>query len=119
MRSVVDTGVTLVIVTLGAAGLIAVTATHELEVDAPVVETMNATGSGDTFLAGFTAALADGSDLGHALCFGAAAASANAAVLIPDIGPDPDLADLLARTRVRVRTAPVRPEPAEEVGTRP
>ena len=110
MRSVVDTGVALVIVTLGAAGLIAVTPAHFFEVDAPVVETMNATGSGDTFLAGLAAALADGSDLALALRIGAAAASSNAAVLIPDIGPDPDLEGLLARTGVRVH--PIDPTAA-------
>lgn len=116
MRSVIDSGVALVIVTLGAAGLIAVTATHVFDVEAPAVETKNATGSGDTFLAGFAASLADGAELVTALCLGAAAASANAAVLIPDIGPDPDLSGLLARTHARVEPLVA---PVERLGARP
>jgi len=101
MRSIVGAGVALVVVTLGAEGLVAVTASGVLHVEAAIVETKNATGSGDTFLAGFASALSAGADLPEALRFGAAAASANAAVLIPDIGPDPQLDDLLARTLVR------------------
>ncbi|MFF9565099.1 1-phosphofructokinase family hexose kinase [Leifsonia sp. NPDC014704] len=125
MQSVVDTGVALVIVTLGASGLLAVTATHVFDVSAPAVETKNATGSGDSFLAGFTASIADGAELATALCVGAAAASANAAVLIPDIGPDPDLSDLLARTHARVEPLSVRleqterPKQTERLGARP
>jgi len=119
MRSVVDTGVSLVIVTLGAAGLVAVTPTHVFDVEAPAVETRNATGSGDTFLAGFAAALADGEELVRALTLGAAAASANAAVLIPDIGPDPDLSGLLARTHARVEPLAVRVAQPEGLGARP
>jgi 1-phosphofructokinase family hexose kinase len=101
MRSVVGAGVALVVVTLGAEGLVAVTASDVLHVEAAIVETKNATGSGDTFLAGFASALSAGANLSEALRFGAAAASANAAVLIPDIGPDPQLDDLLARTHIR------------------
>ncbi|WP_374009159.1 1-phosphofructokinase family hexose kinase [Leifsonia sp. LS-T14] len=110
MHALVDTGISLVIVTLGAAGLIAVTPTHVFDVDAPPVDTKNATGSGDTFLAGFASALADGADVATALRVGAAAASANAAVLIPDIGPDPQLDTLLARTRAVVQPAAARGE---------
>jgi 1-phosphofructokinase family hexose kinase len=115
MRALVASGVQLVIVTLGAAGLVAVTGTQFFDVEAASVETKNATGSGDTFLAGFASALSASPDLGSALRFGAAAASANAAVLIPDIGPDPVLDDLLARTRVRVGAL----ENAEHLGARP
>ncbi|WP_431246611.1 1-phosphofructokinase family hexose kinase [Leifsonia xyli] len=119
MRSVADTGVDLVIVTLGAGGLIAVTQTHVFDVDAPVVATKNATGSGDTFLAGFAASVADGAELATALCVGAAAASANAAVLIPDIGPDPDLAELLSRTHARVEPVAARVGGSARLGARP
>ena len=115
MRELVETGLEVVIVTLGAAGLTAVTRTHVFSVEAASVETKNATGSGDTFLAGFASAISATEDLGSALRFGAAAASANAAVLIPDIGPDPQLDDLLARTRVHVSEF----EKAEQLGARP
>lgn len=103
MQAVVAGGVELVIVTLGATGLLAVSRTQVIDVEAAQVETKNATGSGDTFLAGLASGLSARAELPSALRFGAAAASANAAVLIPDIGPDPGLEDLLARTRVRVR----------------
>lgn len=103
MRTVVDGGVELVIVTLGAEGLVAVTGHHVYTVHAASVRTKNATGSGDTFLAGFASAVAAGQELGRSLCTGAAAASANAAVLVPDIGADADVAGLLARTGLHVR----------------
>lgn len=119
MRSLVDTGVPLVIVTLGAGGLIAVTSRHLFDVDAPAVETKNATGSGDTFIAGFASALTDGTELATALRVGAAAASANAAVLIPDIGPDPQLEPLLACTRARVQSLAPRVEHTEPLDARP
>ena len=119
MRTIVESGVALVIVTLGAAGLIALTATHVFDVDAPVVVTKNATGSGDTFLAGFASAVADGTELATALCVGAAAASANAAVLIPDIGPEPQLDALLARTHARVQPIATRVDRGERLGARP
>lgn len=101
MRTIVSTGVQLLIVTLGADGLVAVTPTESFEVAAPRVETKNATGSGDTFLAAFSSACASGSPLEAALAHGAAAASANAAVLIPDIGANPSLRELVERTIVR------------------
>jgi 1-phosphofructokinase family hexose kinase len=119
MRSLIDAGVALVIVTLGAAGLVAVTSSQLFHVDAPAVDTKNATGSGDTFVAGFTSALANGAELATALRIGAAAASANAAVLIPDIGPDPQLEPLLARTHARVHPVTPRVEQTERLDARP
>ena len=100
MRVVVSAGVQLVIVTLGASGLLAVSRTEAFEVTAAPVVAKNPTGSGDTFLAAFVAACSNSSPLDQALQFGAAAASANAAVLVPDIGPSPQLDSLIARTRV-------------------
>jgi 1-phosphofructokinase family hexose kinase len=109
MQSVARWGIQLVIVTLGADGLVAVTRRHAYEVAAAAVDTKNATGSGDTFLAGFVSACAAGSSLPRALQHGAAAASANAALLVPDIGPQPQLDQLLRRTRVRRLTAAAEP----------
>lgn len=100
MSAVVSTGVHLVIVTLGADGLLAVSESGMFGVVAPHVTVKNPTGSGDTFLAAFAAAVADRLPLAEALRFGVAAASANAAVLVPDIGPSPDLAMLVERTTV-------------------
>ncbi|GAA0430635.1 1-phosphofructokinase family hexose kinase [Leifsonia naganoensis] len=112
MQSVARWGIQLVIVTLGADGLVAVTKSHAYEVVAAAVETKNATGSGDTFLAGFVSACAAGSSLPQALQHGAAAASANAAVLVPDIGPEPRLDPLLRRTRVRRLASAAEPSVA-------
>jgi len=100
MKTIVDSGVQIVIVTLGAHGLLAVSKTQSLQVSAAPVEVKNPTGSGDTFLAAFVAACSNGSSLSHALRFGTAAASANAAVLVPDIGPDPQLDALVDGTTV-------------------
>jgi 1-phosphofructokinase family hexose kinase len=100
MRAIVDSGVQIVIVTLGAHGLLAVSKTEALQVSASPVEAKNPTGSGDTFLAAFVAACSNGSSLSDALRFGTAAASANAAVLVPDIGPDPQLDALVDGTVV-------------------
>jgi 1-phosphofructokinase family hexose kinase len=101
MCAIVATGVALVIVTLGADGLLAATEAEAFHVAAARVAAKNPTGSGDTFLAAFAAACADGDALPDALRFGAAAASANAAVLVPDIGPSPALAPLVERTSVQ------------------
>lgn len=100
MHVVVGSGVQLVIVTLGASGLLAVSRTEAFQVSAAPVVAKNPTGSGDTFLAAFVAACSSGSTLEYALQFGAAAASANAAVLVPDIGPSPQLDSLVAGTTV-------------------
>ncbi|MFP3466587.1 1-phosphofructokinase family hexose kinase [Leifsonia sp. SIMBA_070] len=115
MAAVVDSGIELVIVTLGAAGLIAATSGRVIEMDAPPVETKNATGSGDTLLAGLVSAIAGGGELEAALRLGVAAAAVNASVLIPDIGPDPDLDGLLAATHVRTRSVAT----ARTLGARP
>lgn len=100
MRAVVDSGVQLVIVTLGARGLLALSSEGAFELSAAPVTAMNPTGSGDTFLAAFVAAHSRGASLVDALRFGTAAASANAAVLVPDIGPSPQLDSLVQGTVV-------------------
>lgn len=94
-HSLARDGVGLVIVTLGAAGLVAATATSGFDVTAAPVCTKNATGSGDTFLAGFVSAIATHAPLESALRLGAAAASANASQLVPDIGASPRLESLV------------------------
>lgn len=101
MNSLVGAGVHLVIVTLGADGLLAATETDVFQVTAPRVTVKNPTGSGDTFLAAFASACAAREPLAQALRFGVAAASANAAVLEPDIGPSPDLGALVEQTLVQ------------------
>lgn len=116
MRDVVNTGVGLVIVTLGSDGVMAASATEAMHVAAAPVDTKNPTGSGDTFLAAFAAACADGAPLEEALRLGTAAASLNAAVLVPDIGPDPALGSIVERVAA-TRLEPVQ-EPARS-GSKP
>ncbi|MFD8625735.1 1-phosphofructokinase family hexose kinase [Streptomyces hygroscopicus] len=109
LRDLLGGGLKTVVVTLGAQGLLAVTADRALTVLPPAVRTVNATGSGDTFLAAFALACARGASLEEALRQGTAAAAANAAVLEPDLGPSPDLTALLAGVRVR-HPRPLAPE---------
>lgn len=82
---VAATGATFVI-TLGADG--AVWAGRESwSVAAPRVETVNATGSGDSFLAGLAVALGDDRPAVEALTLATAMGAANAANLTPDVDP--------------------------------
>lgn len=103
-QELAQSGTELVIVTLGAAGLIGATATTAFDITAAPVRTQNPTGSGDTFLAGFASAYSAQAPLESALRIGAAAAAANASVLVPDIGPNPQLEALLRRVGVRILT---------------
>jgi len=84
------------VVTNGSAGAAWVD-DRQLTADSPRVETVNATGSGDSFLAGLAVALGRGADPGAALALAAAMGAANAASLDPDVDPD-----LVARLRERV-----------------
>lgn len=100
IRRVLDRGVELVIVTMGAEGAIAVTRDETVRVKPAPIEVRNATGSGDTFLAGVLASAYRGHAFSDALRWGSAAAAANAATIIPDIGPEPDLDSLLCDVAV-------------------
>ncbi|WP_341720629.1 hexose kinase [Micromonospora sp. FIMYZ51] len=103
-----DTGATLV-VTLGTDGAVFFDGTVELVADTPTVETVNATGSGDSFLAGLAVALGSGEQPAAALTLAAAMGAANAASLTPDI--DPELVTRLREvvTVERVGSGPVMP----------
>jgi len=90
------TGATIV-VTLGADGALWVDGDGELRVDTPAVDTVNATGSGDSFLAGLAVALGRSESPASALTLASAMGAANAASLAPDVDPD-----LVARLRSRV-----------------
>jgi 1-phosphofructokinase family hexose kinase len=81
-----ETGATFV-VTLGVDGAVWVDGTAELVVDTPEVATVNATGSGDSFLAGLAVALGRGEGPAEALALASAMGAANAASLTPDVDP--------------------------------
>ncbi|MES2644257.1 MAG: 1-phosphofructokinase family hexose kinase [Myxococcota bacterium] len=70
-----------VVVSLGAEGLLLVTATEEVFVAAPRVHAVSAVGAGDSTVAGIVVALVRGLSLAEAVRFGAAAGAA--AVLTP------------------------------------
>lgn len=91
MGSLRDDGVLTVIVTLGGAGSLAVDGEHAYRIHTGDVATVNATGSGDAFLAALTSTLAFGTvDGAHglvpALRMASAAGAANAIRLEPDVG---------------------------------
>jgi 1-phosphofructokinase family hexose kinase len=96
MRRLVEQGVGLVVVTLGAAGLLAMAPEGGVRVTVPAVRAVNPTGSGDAFMAGFAVATQEGQDTERALRVGAACAVANAMSVTPEIPPDADLAALAA-----------------------
>lgn len=101
-----ETGATFV-VTLGTDGALWIDGADELAVDTPTVETVNATGSGDSFLAGLAVALGRGGSPASALELAAAMGAANAASLDPDVDPD-----LVAQLRGRVTVTRGTPGPA-------
>ncbi|MGH8485004.1 MAG: PfkB family carbohydrate kinase, partial [Pseudomonas sp.] len=86
-------GVKNVIVTLGAQGALFASAQGLRHYPAPVVQPLDATAAGDTFVGGFAAALAQGAEEGAAIAFGqrAAALSVTRAGAQPSI---PYLAEL-------------------------
>lgn len=69
------TGNRLVIVTLGAQGVVAVSANTELTLPGHAVRAVDTTGAGDTFAGALAAALADGRALPDALSYANAAAA--------------------------------------------
>ncbi len=73
------------VVTCGAPGALWVGPAQSMAVDSPVVQTVNPTGSGDSFLAGLCAALAGGESPEQAMMLAAAMGAANAASLLPDV----------------------------------
>lgn len=81
-----ETGATYV-VTLGKEGSLWADGSGMLTADSPAVETVNATGSGDSFLAGLASALGRGESPQAALRLASAMGAANAAALVPDVDP--------------------------------
>lgn len=79
-----DRGAVSVVVTLGIAGAVAVSADGEARLLPPSVRGNYPVGSGDAFLGGLAAALVDGAPLVEAARLGMAAAIANA--LVPGAG---------------------------------
>ena len=93
-RSLWGRGAAAVVVTLGIAGAVVVTATGEARLVPPDIQGAYPVGSGDAFLAGLAAAVVRGETLVVAARFGMAAGIANA--LVPGAGElDPASAERL------------------------
>lgn len=100
MRALIDRGVRQVILTLGADGLLFADGEQTLQVLPPRIAVRNPTGSGDTFLAGFVMAQAQGADVLTALRAGTAAAAVNASKIVPDIEGSEEAEMLLGEIQI-------------------
>jgi fructose-1-phosphate kinase PfkB-like protein len=114
MGAVRANGVATVIVTLGGAGSLAVGDGHAYRIRTAHIATVNATGSGDAFLAALTSTLAFGTvDGAHglvpALRMASAAGAANAMRLEPDVGSLDDVLAQLPGARVDALPEPIGP----------
>jgi 1-phosphofructokinase family hexose kinase len=108
MRTLVGRGVAVVVVTLGADGLFAVTEDDAFRLRVPSVDdVVNATGSGDMLLAGFAFGCARGDDVRAALRLGASLSVANVRTLEPILADDVDLDAIAAQVVVEPLPAPV------------
>ena len=96
MRRQVARGSWAVILTQGSSGAIAVTGVESWRIAVPAVRTVNATGSGDLFLAGLVAGLTAGDPLQDALKRAAACAVGSVTTLEPSAPPDRRLRQLMA-----------------------
>ncbi|MBC3496844.1 ribokinase [Pseudomonas sp. SWRI100] len=76
-----------VIITLGAQGALLVTAQGHQHFPAPVVQPVDTTAAGDTFVGGFAAALVRGLEEGEAIAFGQRAA----ALSVTRVGAQPSI----------------------------
>ena len=74
-RRLIELGAGKVIVTLGAQGALFVSARRVMHFAAPKVEAVDATAAGDTFVGGFSAALAAGMEEDDAIRFAQVAAA--------------------------------------------
>jgi 1-phosphofructokinase family hexose kinase len=99
-------GIAHAVVTVGAEGFAYAGAAGHFGVRPPVVETLNAVGSGDTLLAGIAAAILRGQAMPEALRLGAAAAAANAAALVCDLAEAPPVESLVPQVVLDISLPP-------------
>jgi fructose-1-phosphate kinase PfkB-like protein len=100
-------GTEVVVVTLGADGVLLADASGVIHATVPPIEVVNPTGSGDLVLAGLAVAIARGQSPRDALVLGAACGTAGATHLLPELPPGFDAAAWT--TRVSVRAVPAAP----------
>lgn len=118
MRGLVAEGVGIVVVTMGSQSFLVATADGIWSVSVPMVPVVNATGSGDTFLAAFIASAKLGATFADALRAAAAGGAFNAARLEPGLVEGAELGPLAEQVRFStVETAPVHRAVAEVPGS--
>ncbi len=98
IRELHAAGAQRVIVTSGAASVLAFDGTSFWRVRPPAIKAVNAIGSGDAFTAAVVWRLLRGDDLGEACRWGAAAGAANALTLMPGELTLADVENLVAQT---------------------
>jgi 6-phosphofructokinase 2 len=79
-RELIDKGIALVVVSLGADGIVAVTKKRAIHVIPPKVEVINKVGAGDSLVAGIVFAMTKGKPLEESLALGVAAGTATTIV---------------------------------------
>jgi 1-phosphofructokinase family hexose kinase len=93
-------GIELVVVTLGAEGVLLADADGVAHAVVPQVEVANATGSGDLVLAGLAVGLERGLPPRDALVLGAACGTAGATQMLPELPPGFEAATWMPRIRL-------------------
>ncbi len=102
-----DRGVDIVVVSLGADGVLLADVEGVLRVRVPAIDVVNATGSGDLLLAGLSVGLQQGQAAREAVLLGAACGTAGATHLPPELPSDFSADAWLERLAVE----PVEPAP--------
>lgn len=100
LLALVERGVRLAVLTDGPRPCYAATPTGCWKITPPFVACVNATGSGDSMLAGILYGLTRGWEVPQSICFGAAAGAANSAVWNVSDASLQDIASLVPRLSV-------------------
>lgn len=98
---IIQRGVSIAIISLGIKGAVATNGEEVWHVTPPTVTSKSTVGSGDSMLAGFTAALVKGASLGDALRLGAAAGAATAGSPGAGLCTRPEVEALYPQVRLR------------------
>jgi 1-phosphofructokinase len=103
-RSLLDRGVALVVVSLGADGALFVDREAALAAALPAKKALSTVGAGDAMVAGIAAALVEGAPLERLARLAVAFASSKLDRIGPFLGPVKDVEDLAAAVRVTAPT---------------
>ena len=110
-RTVLETGVETVLVTMAGDGCFAIRGNEALRVWSPEVTVVDGCASGATFSAGFAYGYLNGWSLEEAVRFAVAAASLKCTVLGPRAFPESEIRDLAVQVRVERFESPIQPSP--------